>query len=222
MNTRRIVIQYPPMSGGKFIAHCLSMSPHVIPIGQYPLIERFVFSECVRSRMEYVLSTFPPDQSQLKNWRRFEAKRYTPDWNIPAAGVDSNKFYFFITHCAINANEFDHVISLTNSAKFRALSTLIGKHLGWLDFYNQIKCAGWPNYPCFPSDIPDHVLDVVAEKVGFQLDCQGNMLLDVDSTIFNKTDFLCRIETFANKIGIEDLDMTAVEQVYDTYISLHQ
>lgn len=222
MNNRRIVIQYSPMSGGKFVAHCLSMSPHVIPLGKYELIEKFVHNDCVRSRLEYVLSTFPPTQSQLIDWRQFEAKRYTQDWNMPDAVNHSNKFYFYIAHGAISSNEFAHVISLTNSRKFRTLNLLVGKHPGWAGHYNQIKRDDWPDYPCLPGNIPDYVLDLVAEHTEFPLDCQGNMLLDVDSTIFNKKDFLSDIKTFANTIGIEDLDMAAVNKIYDIYISLHQ
>jgi hypothetical protein len=223
MNNRCITVQYPPLAGGKFVAHCLSMSSHVIPLGKYELIERFVHDDCVRSRLEYVLSTFPPDTSQLQDWRQFEARRYAKDWNMPAAIINSNKFYFFITHVNLDSSKIDdHVISLTNSRKFRAQNTLVGKHTGFHDNYNQIREEGWPDYPLLLEDISDYILNRIVETMEYQESCQGNMLLDVDSTIFNKKDFLYNIETFANTIGIEDLDMAAVNTIYDIYISLHQ
>ena len=198
------------------------MSPHVIPLGTYELIERFLYDDSVDTRLQYVLSTFPPDKSRLPDWRQFEARRYTRDWCMPAAAIDTNKFYFFITHVWLDSRDFDHVISLTNCQKFRALNTLVGKHPGFDDNYKQLKQVHWPDYPVVPGHIPDHMLDMISMSLEFQSECQGNMLLDVDSTMFNKTEFLGCIENFANKIGIEDLDLAAVEQVYDVYIQLHQ
>lgn len=221
MNNRCIVMQYPPMAGGKFVAHCLSMSPHVIPLGEYQLVKKFVYSDCVQSRLQYVLSTLPPDKSQLKNWRQFEAKRYTRDWCMPAAAIDSNKFYFFITHLAIDS-AVDHVISLTNSSKFRALSALVGKHSYYATNYAFIKEEGWPDYPLTLEDITEYILNKLAENITFPESFQGNMLLNVDSTIFNKKEFLSNIEIFADTIGIIKLDIAAVEQVYDTYMQLHK
>jgi hypothetical protein len=224
-----VLIYYPLLAAGKMISYCLSFGTNTVPLGNLESVLPFINDSCTfADKLAYINESIPKFQSEMPNWRDYEKKRPPFKRNIPNS-VTSNKVFFSGTHTflefqEISANYNPTIIQIVNSKKFRVNAALLGKHTYIQDVYDNIKGSEWPTFslglsPLYTDEIKNRIAKALPEDPEIQT--HEELIVDLDSIIFDETKFVARITQLADYLGVQNFNVNEMSKFYRRYMELH-
>jgi hypothetical protein len=226
-----VLLYYPPLAAGKMISYCLSFGSNTIPLTNLVSAPQFLNdSTTFKDKVAYIHDSIPNSKTEMSNWLYYEKKR-SPliKENLPNYIVNSDKIFFTIAHQPpdlqkISANYNTTIIQIVNSKKFRVEAALLGKHTYIKDVYDNIKGDDWPTFsvglsPLYTDEIKDRISMALQEDQEIQT--HKELIVDLDSIIFDEPKFVARITQLADYLGVQNFNVSEMSKFYRRYMELH-
>jgi hypothetical protein len=118
-----------------------------------------------------------------------------------------------------NCRKFIDIASQLKTSDLQPIESYAGNYCK--EKYNVLKGQDWPTWEQFEKN--NYLTDISEMQQFYQWHLVKNnkIIVDIDSTIFNKELFILEMKKLYAQLGFDDFDSEAIVKFWERYIALH-